>query len=363
MADKRDAERLRKAAARIRKQAARSEDEIRRTLLPAWRRIRIDLDAQAHALALKIEEAEAAGVDVAPTWLHKQDRYVALVDQVEKRIGELAQLANQPVTAHQALLIERAAEEARGLVEIALGPAGPKAIKATMADWNRLPVAATEQIIGNAANGQPLHELLAEIAPDARARAEQIIARGMAAGKNPKLVARELRSVSDQAMSRLMTIARTEALRAQRESMLRSYQANSGIVAGWTWDAALDETTCEMCIAENGSEHTLDEDLESHPNCRCTAIPITKSWADLGLGHLELGETSVAGELETGPEWFGRQPESVQAGILGPGKLEALQEGKINWPDMVAKTPARNGWPPMKRAASLAEALENAAAR
>lgn len=356
-----DAKRLKRAAARIRREAIADENTLRRELLPAWRRIQADLDERALALAQKIERAEQTGIDVSESWLHKQERYHSLLNQTQQRIAELTQLANQPVSAFQATLLERAADNARALVETALGRAGPQEVRSLMADWNHLAVGDTEAMVGMAGNGKPLGDLLDAIAPDSKLQARHILTRGIALGKNPRAVATDLRSVSEEAVRRLTTIARTEGLRAQRTATHASYLANDGLVGGWIWDAALDERTCEACIGEAGSEHPLTEEMESHICCRCQELPVTRSWDELGLGDLGLGETGIS--IETGPEWFARQGEDVQRTLLGPGKLEALNTGEIGWPDLITRVEGRNGWPAQRRAATLREALESAAAR
>lgn len=361
MADKRDLDRLRRAARAVQRRQAIAERGLRRKILPGWRRVRVELGREADALAKRIEKAQAAGEDVNASWLHKQERYQQLLTQTEVRIAELTKAANLPVTSFQAELVRNAAAHAQAMTAAALAPAGEKA-KALMSEWNQLPVADVEAMIGRTSKGTPLANLLEQIAPDARTRAAQILTQGMTVGKNPRTVARELQSVSDEASSRLLTIARTEALNAQRSATLESYRANSGVVQAWVWQAELDENTCEACIALSGTTFPLEEECDAHPNCRCCMVPETVSWEDLGLGDQGFGESGIAGELETGPEWFDRQPAALQEALLGPGKLEALKAGEIGWPDMVAHT-HNPEWGGMRRAASLREAKAKAAAR
>lgn len=362
MATERDAQKLRAAARGVRRQADAEERTLRKEILPGWRRVRAQLGKEADALAAKFSKAEAAGLETPVTWLHKQERYQTLLDQVETRIAELTKSAELPVTAMQRELIESAAGHAQKMVEAALAPAGRDALKTTMADWNRLPIADVEQMIGRTSKGTPLAGLLKEIAPTARTQAAQILTQGIAVGRNPRTVARELLNVSDAAQSRLETIARTEALGAQREATRLALIDNKGIVPMWRWEAALDERTCEACIALDGTTYPVEEEADAHVNCRCTMVPETASWEDLGLGDLGLPETGIAGELETGPDWFAKQPADLQRALLGPGKLDALNKGEIDWPDMVEHTHNKE-WGGMRRAASLREAKANAARR
>ena len=62
--------------------------------------------------------------------------------------------------------------------------------------------------------------------------------------------------------------------------------------------------------------------------------PLTKTWAELGFPDLE--ETRV--DVRPGPEWFAAQPVGLQRRILGPGKLRAYEEERIELRDLVAVT-------------------------
>lgn len=358
---KADVERLRRAAAAVSRRQDLAERKLRRELLPGWRRARAKLGEEAAALAKKIDEQRAAGQEVTESWLHKQERFQDLLDQMEVRIAELTEAANLPVTTMQAEVLRAAGEQARNMTAAALAPAGKQGT-AIMRDWNQLKVADVEAMIGRTSAGHPLSGLLKEIAPGARQQAAQVLVQGLVVGRNPRVVARELQNVSDAASSRLLTIARTEALNAQREATSQAYQLNSGILQGWVWQAELDESTCEACIALSGETFTVEETCDAHPNCRCVMVPETMSWDELGLGDLGLGDSGVADQLESGPEWFDRQPEKVQESLLGPGKYEALKAGEIDWPDLVTHV-ENPEWGGMNRASSLREAKAKAGRR
>ena len=89
----------------------------------------------------------------------------------------------------------------------------------------------------------------------------------------------------------------------------------------------------------DGTVSDLDEPGPlGHQNCRCTAVPITKTWADLGF--TDIPEPDVD-EPPTGREWFDKQPEKVQRQIMGPKRLSLYQQNKIGWDDMhtIRRTP------------------------
>ena len=71
--------------------------------------------------------------------------------------------------------------------------------------------------------------------------------------------------------------------------------------SGWRWQAALTGNTCPVCISMHGSIHPVEEEMESHINCRCCSVPVTKSWEELALRACE----------EHGPVWV--EPTRTQA--------------------------------------------------
>lgn len=344
----------------------REERETIRQLLKGWRRIEAAIAADATALTERINKRLEAGKPVNDSWLHRQDRYHRLLEQMDRRIAELADQAGRPLTDAQRQLLERVNDEARALTQASLAglPQGQQVL--TMSAWNQLDWAAAEAMIGRTTAGQPLADLLEQIAPDSVRRARQILEVGIANGTNPRVIARQLGKVSDEAASRLATIARTEMLGAQREATLSLYEANPQLLKGWAWHATLDDRTCLACVAMHGRRFTFKERerLDGHPNCRCQMVPITLTWEELGLGNFGLGETNpyAAGLVPTGPEWFDTLPLDQQLTIAGPTRLDLMSEGKIDWPDLVKQTDHPR-WGTMRRKASIAEAEEAARKR
>lgn len=109
---------------------------------------------------------------------------------------------------------------------------------------------------------------------------------------------------------------RTEQMDIFRRAAILGYQANSDVVAGWQWEASLDDRTCCACIAMHGSEHPVDEvGPDGHPNCRCCAVPIIR------------GRDKFIDEDE-GRRFFESLTEKQQADILGKKGLELYQGGK-----------------------------------
>lgn len=123
--------------------------------------------------------------------------------------------------------------------------------------------------------------------------------RGVAVGENPRQVGRRmvraLEDGSDLALSRAMTIARTEMIDAHRAAAQATQDANADVLAGWEWVAHGDERLCPACLSMHGTRHELSEPGPlGHPNCRCARVPVTKTWAELGFRGMR--ERKPAGE-------------------------------------------------------------------
>jgi hypothetical protein len=76
-------------------------------------------------------------------------------------------------------------------------------------------------------------------------------------------------------------------------------------------------------------------------NCRCTTIPVLKSWQALGINLKEAPtgtRASMNGQVPatmTYGEWLAGQSDSIQNEALGIGKAQLFRDGKINVGDFV----------------------------
>jgi hypothetical protein len=118
------------------------------------------------------------------------------------------------------------------------------------------------------------------------------------------------------------------------------------------WVAALGPRSCAACVAMHGSFHPVTERLDGHPNCRCTMVPRTKAWEDLGLE----GVPDTRPQVGRGGDWLDEQPEAVRREILGVTGAEAYDRLEVDVQDFVGrKQHAR--WGSMRHARSLTDAL------
>lgn len=108
-------------------------------------------------------------------------------------------------------------------------------------------------------------------------RISQTLAIGLAEGRSPRDLARDLRREVDAiGITRARTLARTEIVAAHAEANLTAYQEAGvqGVDVEAEWSTAADP--CPECEELQGREFTIEEArglLPAHPNCRCAWTP------------------------------------------------------------------------------------------
>lgn len=214
-----------------------------------------------------------------------------------------------------------------------------------------------QSFVGRASNGSPLRELFDALGPQLSRHARSTLLTGLATGRGPAVIARQLRDNVGLTMVRAMRISRTETLTAYRRASSEIYRANSDVVVDKLWWASL-VGSCASCFELHGSSIGLDGEVYDHPNGACTSVPVTKSWAELGYG--EGGDERFS--TKPGAEKFAELSADQQRRQLGPGKYAAMQNGEIELRDLVKRTHDPR-WGPMYREATLTEARDAAAQR
>lgn len=310
----------------------------------AWRRIR----TEARAIAAQIEEARRAGVDVNQAWLLRQGRLESLQRQVEIEVAKIAQFADERIQQEQQAVIEAARAHSTRLTEAALGRM-PEGISIRV---NRLPVEAFKDLVGNLSDGTPLRALLDSLGPAASAAIRNALIESVALGHGPAQSAREMRAALGGNLTQALRISRTEIVRVYRTSSHRTYRANAHVIKGWIWHSSLSKNTCAACWAMHGTIHTLDEELNDHVQGRCTPIPKTKTWAELGFD--DMPDNSI--QVETGESAFARLPEADQRAVLGDAGFRAFRDGKVSLTDFVG-TRTSQRWGTSRYRRSLTEIL------
>lgn len=198
--------------------------------------------------------------------------------------------------------------------------------------WARADAAAINQIVARTTSR--IHALHRPLTAEMERNMKAVLIRGVMVGDNPVAAARQLLGrclqVFDGGRARAANIARTEMLDAHRAAARQSRLANKDVVKGWKWHATLSARTCPACISQHGSTHAANEPGPlGHQQCRCTAVPITKTWRELGIDQPEPRD-----DFPNARAWFRQQPRAVKVQIMGRERLRQLESGELDWQDL-----------------------------
>jgi SPP1 gp7 family putative phage head morphogenesis protein len=241
---------------RERKTAALLADDYR----TAARAMRAALDS----LLVKIAEAREAGEIVSESWLLRQRRFEALLIQVDEEISKFSSIAEGRIIEAQGQAIEASLAQSYELMGAAVGN-----VPGINISFHRLPKLAVENLAGFLADGSPLSSILSSLSADAVAVVRASLINGVVSGHGVRKIAGGMREALGGNLRRAQLIARTEVLRAYRETSRQTYSANRDVLNGWRWHSALDSRTCAICYAMHGTLHGFNETLNDHPQGRC----------------------------------------------------------------------------------------------
>lgn len=304
-----------------------------------WRRIQGEirrLVAQYKAL----EEAD-------PAWLYQFERLQTLQRQVLAEMRLYQAMVEASITGQQMDAVLTAQEHAELLMRAGMGTPPP----GVTLGFNRLPRGALIHLVGALQDGTPLRRLLEELGSEAAKIVADGLVQGLALGQGAREIERYIRRGLGGNMARSLRIARTEVIRAYRETTHQTFRENDDLVKGWIWRSARNERTCAACWAMDGTVHALDERLDDHPNGRCFEEPVMKTWRELGF-EID-GPERVK---ESGEEAFEKLSEAQKLKILGPAKYAAYREGAIRLRDLVGRRRSAI-WGTMRYERSLRELL------
>jgi SPP1 gp7 family putative phage head morphogenesis protein len=288
-----------------------------------WQR----LQQQIGDLTSEIETLQLAGdAEAVKRHLWRLNRVQALQAQADDQLATFSQFTNDTIAGGMRSNVAAGEREAF-LLQQAAYPRGAN----VGITFSRLPREAIESMVGTMQDGSPLAKLLQEAVGDASKGFMDSLVTGMATGRNPRAIAGELRQKFGMGLTRSLTIARTEQLRAYRTATLNSYQ-QSPVVTGWERCAARTERTCAACLILDGKIYTTREAMDDHPNGRCFLVPHTKSYREMGI---DADEPQFKREL--GRDWLAAQPEVTQRSIMGNGRYDAWQSGALALDDIPMK--------------------------
>lgn len=310
------------------------EADVMRQMAERWLGVEDALKADMLDLAFFLDELRLKGETITTARLMQMDRYRALIADARQQTEQYSSWLVDNLASDQRSLIAQGITDAQQLIEAA----GMDAKIASLV-FDRINIDAVEFMMGFAADGSPLYDLLRASYPESVVKLTDALVQGLATGKGPRATAALMAEDMAGNLDRALLIARTEQLRALRAGNLEQMR-ESNVVSGYIRRAQRNGTVCDACLALDGEEYDVEVDVSSHPACQCYLQP-----------RLRFGKTP---SFPTGPEWFATQPESVQLDILGKGKFELYQNGQYNW-DNAAKIVDDPTWGPTIRPGTLAE--------
>lgn len=329
------------AAARFRAALLRAERQAAARLVRAYGTAYQRLQGDIEALLAAIAALES------PTWgqVQRLSLYRALLAAIEDQVGRYAIIAENEIAQGVEASITAALRDSQRLVAAALPGFDPVRLRAAWATLNPEAVMAMAGFLGD---DSPLYVSLRRLGADVAAIVADHLRDGIVLGYNPRKVARLIRDSTGQGLTWSLNTARTANLWAYRTANHASYQANSHVVEGWVWWAELGSgRTCLSCVNMHGSLHPLDEVLNDHHSGRCTPLPQTRSYRELGL---DVAEERPA--ITTGEAWFRGLPAAEQRAIMGPAMYDAWKAGQFTFADLSAAY-TDDVYGPMLREASL----------
>lgn len=318
------------------------------------------LGGEIDTLTNKIAARIAAGKDVPVSWLHKQGAYRTLIIQTRQEFDKFAKETGVEIADYSKQAVELAQQSAPAMIEAGL-PGSTNLYGA----FHNLPKNALEQLAGSftdrAGVMSPLKTLMDRIGPIAAVVAEAEIADGITRGLHPDEIGKRLRDALQQTLYRGQLIARTEMYRSYREANRAVFHENADVIDKWVWCAHPGSRTCAACLAMDGEEFPTDEPMGSHPNCRCTCVPKTKTWAELGFP--EIADVSVVPQKGRGEAALRAMTPAQQQAAFGNKKLwKGWNDGEYELRDVVRVT-NKPDWGVNRTISGYDRAIENRNAR
>jgi hypothetical protein len=297
-------------------QEARDAAELQR-LINAYRVVYRETAKQLDALVLQISEMQQAGQTITGGQIVRQRQYKDLLASIEQEVNRYESFMRIEIPLVTSATITEGEQAARLLAELSLGNIG------IGARFRAVSPAVIEEAVGFLDPRGPLYKRLSLLSGWTVQQVIDQILLGIGMGKNPqvtaRLLSRNLENALGMGLTDSMRLMRTVQLWSYREANRASYLANSDVVRSWVWHAQLDGSACASCVAMHGTEFPLSEPLNDHHNGRCMMVPLT---------------IGAPNEIEQGEKWFGRQNETMQRQILGPGKLQAWRNNQFKFAEV-----------------------------
>jgi hypothetical protein len=268
-----------------------------------WLEVERALDANIAALANQMLLKSQTG-EVTEAMVRRAERYQILKAQVIHEVAKYNKDAVRIISAGQENALRLGIQTAQDAIFASF----PSPLSAS---FNRINIGAVESMIGFAGDGSPLSKLLKNDFSETTDGLLQALVDGIAQGKGADAVSRMMAEGAGMGLDRSLLIARTELNRSYRAGSTEQYR-ESGVVDGFMRLVARDEA-CLACLILDGEKFDSADEMDDHPNGRCTCVPIISGMPEPAW--------------ERGADWFESQSEEAQRSIMGNTRFELWQSG------------------------------------
>lgn len=299
----------------------------------AWNEVEPDLTAT-------LLDMLTAGDRITRTQLLRSTRLRKALAVIADQLEDLATTAGVRITDDLQAVIDTAGAAQASVIDSQLPPNAPELVD--LDAWSKVDERQIAAIVERST--QQITSLAKPLSTQAYDAVRRELIRGVAAGSNPRETARRIVARAEGGfnggLTRALVIARTETLDAHRAGAALGQQQHADVLAGWTWLADLGPRTCPACFAMHGTEHALtDPGPQGHQQCRCSRMPRTKTWGELGFDGIEEPPSLVP---DAG-EFFARLPAADQKTILGAKRYDAWVAGDFPMESWATKK-STTGW-------------------
>ena len=311
------------------------EDAVARQLVRGWARAWDQAATDLQGALLDASSRASSGERLSWRQVNRIERFQAALNRLAANLDDLA--------AAGRVEIVNAAEEA---VQVAR-EMQPRLIASQMPAVGQSTVELARQLEGRVA-GESLDAIVARaqerivsrmqpLPAETMAQVRRSLVQGITVGDNPRETARRmLQRVEGRfggGLTRALRIARTEQLDAMRTADQTIAQTNGEVLREMVWTSALDERTCSACAAMHGQTFPVGTfGPAGHVNCRCSFVPRTKSWREIGFDVDEPPDI-----FPDRDQWFEGLSRQRKVDMMGPTRLEAFESGQVGWDDLVRR--------------------------
>ena len=183
---------------------------------------------------------------------------------------------------------------------------------------------------------------------------QSAVRQGLVSAETTPQIVKRVRGVLDISKRNAETLVHTSVQSVANTTREKIFADNDDVISGKEWSSALDRRTCPTCGALDGKRWTTDGKKINHSmvyqippkhfRCRCSMIPVLKTWRELGINMDELPDgtrASMEGQVndKTFADWLKRKNESDPSfadRTLGKGRAELWRNGKITMDQMIS---------------------------